>query len=278
MLINNRYITSLVYLVFTASLFVTYPACAAERQLQNAVYKGDYKGVGIDMTKQLLDLGEGIFLLSAKADNFMGSIKEYERFHWNADGSITPLEYYYKQRVFGISKKRTIAFNWKEHSATARDHKKSEVIALTPGMLGPMTYQLQLQLDLAKQKSVLLKTSRDSDGNINYATTQQINNRVFEYTFVYRTKIRTYGFVIEGVQAFEQNGTRIANALLLQRRDNDEQKSTQIWFDIEDNFILASLQQNEEDETHQLFLKENTYFPPFENTPYAAFCPPAEEN
>lgn len=277
MLITKPDTGLLTALFLLLALFAGQSAAANPRQLQHAVYEGDYNGMTIRLDKELLDLGEGVFELRAKADNFLGSINEHERFRWNPDGSITPLSYHYKQRVFGVSKKRSINFDWEKKTAAARDHKKAEqIIPLAPGMLGPMSYQLQLQLDLVRQKNTLLKKTKAKDGQTQFSSTEQIRNRVFEYTFIYRNKVRTYGFAIDSVQTLQQKSVHIRNALLLNRTTNDEQKSTQIWFDIDDNFVLASLQQNDDDASHQLFIKKNAYFPPFNDTPFSLLCPPAD--
>ncbi len=214
------------------------------RLIHQAKYEGEYEGLGVEMTRSLVHLGGKHYRLEAKAENLLGSVKEHEDFLWQEDGSIQPLAYRYKQRVFGISRSRSIDFDWDKGVAFCKEKKKTHPVTVSPGNLGPMSYQLQLQLDL-----------------INKA-------EVFEYHFVRRRKMKHYVFVQEEQGPLHQGNTHIEKGIKLVRKQEDGNRSTTIWFDADKHFTLAALIQEKDDDEHSLLITDSHFNYPLTGTAF----------
>lgn len=237
-----RLIVLCTLMAFTSS------ANAEERLVEKSVYDGRYRGVKITMVRELHDLGNKRFRLQAKAKSFWGTINESEEFYWQEDQTIQPIAYQYNQSVLGVKRKRSIKYDWQEKIALSIDKKKEHHLKLENGTLGPMTYQLKLRLDLADGKDNL------------------------EYKFVNREAIKHYIFTPVETLRITHKGTQIENALYVKRINGSTNKQTNLWFDVDRNFTIASLEHIKKDKRHRLFIQSNELYQPLTNTPYARFA------
>ncbi len=245
--LNNNAHWFALCVLFTAALFIVTSvshASANPRVIHQASYQGEYEGLDVDLTRTLVHLGANHYRLEAHAENFLGKVKEHEDFLWLDDGSIQPLAYRYKQRIFGISRQRAIDFDWQRNIAVCREKGKARQVALQQGVLGPMSYQLKLQLDLMNKA------------------------KVFDYTFVRRRKVKQYHFTLSEQGPLTEGKTHIENGIKLERKHEDGNRSTTIWFDADKHFTLAALIQEKDDDEHSLFIKNSHFNYPLTGTAF----------
>ncbi len=219
-------------------------ATADERTLYAAEYEGDYMGIGVDLAKSIRKIATNQYEIVYVAENFFGKIEEHERFFWEGD-SIVPISYSYHQKIFGSSKKRNIFWNWKSHKADFdKDGKKSQV-SFPKGTLGPLSYQLQLQIDVSKRKDNL------------------------SYKFIRKGQVRDYTFhYADSINANTAGGAKNSSLLTVTKKDDDSDKQTILTFDLSKRTSLVELEQIEDD-AYKLSLLNEKYFYPLVNTPLA---------
>ncbi len=244
MYMNNNHTKgrrSLVFALVTITLMMLcFPVFAAPRLVHEAFYEGEFQGININMVRRLWELGDDRFKLETVANNFLGKIEESEEFIWSNEQSITPLNYRYSQRVFGIKRSRKIDYDWQENIAFAKDKKKRKKIILAKNTLGPLTYQLQLQLDVLANKPKL------------------------EYRFINKTSVKQYTFVIE-----EETESETNKLVKVMRTNESSDRSTTIWLNKSDHCTIFKLEQMKSDKSHVLSFTKGTYHSPLANTPYA---------
>ncbi|MFL0810443.1 MAG: DUF3108 domain-containing protein [Agarilytica sp.] len=243
---SKRFALAVLLLCFASASQASTP-----RTLQTAVYAADYEGWHIKMTRRLIDRGNGSFRLEAKASNFLGSITEREDFLWDADMGIQPISYHYTQKIFGIKKERKVRFDWKNGTAFSDNKGKKREISLSKGVLGPMTYQLKLQMDLIAQSN----------------TEVGIINHSFNYDFIGRGKLKEFRFKVLGVENIRQEKTRVTGALKMKRDNEGGKRQTTIWFDPANHYSIASIVQTKDDDRQSLFIVSNKFYPPFDESP-----------
>ncbi len=226
---------------------------AGEQLLHKATYEGSYKGLDITMTRTLTHISGERYKLETKTDNFFGKIVEYEEFLWTETNNIYPLYYRYKQKVLGISKKRSISYNWQALTATSKFKKKKRTLPIQKGMLGPMTYQLMFQIDLLSNKNNLPAT--------------------LNYQFIRRGVLKHYTFSPLGKEKLSYKKKNITQATAFIRENESKKKKTKIWFDPNNRHTLSALQQTKDKEVHNLFLTSSQYFPAVTSTPFQTLFP-----
>lgn len=216
-----------------------------QRTLHRAIYEGEYNNFSVSMTRTLISLGGDRYKLVSRTENFFGSISEQEEFWWTAQKSIRPIVYRYEQRIFGIKKSRSIKFDWNKLSAQSKYKKKKRKVPLSEGVLGPMTYQLMLQIDLLT------------------------GSEHFEYSFIKQGKLKKYTFRAKDIESIHYKDQKISKALNLTRENEGRKKKTSIWFDTEQHYTLSSLQQIKKNDRHMLFVTSSKYMYPLNDTPLA---------
>jgi len=239
-------VRQLLAILFATACSLPNSIQAKERVLQRSEYSGRYKSFEIKMIRSLTELGNGRFMLHASAKNIFASIEEYEVFAWENDHAIRPIKYRYKQRIFGVKKTRTIDFHWDSSIAVNIEKKNRKEIKIPLGTLGPMSYQLQLQLDLINHRDLL------------------------EYHFVSRGKLKNYKFNRAGIISLKKQHTLgVEKALLVSRASSDEKRKADLWFDIENHYNLVKIAYTKKGKTNSMSMVSDSKFPPYENTPYS---------
>lgn len=229
-----------------ATIFSSQASPNASKLLHQVKYQGKYEGMKITVTRTLTQLGGQRYRLSSKTKSFIGSFEEHEEFFWFNDQTIQPVAYRYKQRMFGISRKRSIDYNWENKTARYKYKGKNRTIPLSDGILGPMTYQLKFQIDLLQEQ------------------------KTFDYRFIQRGKIKHYKFKRLGSEQITSKKRTITNAIAFVRDNEDKKRKTKIWFNQNDQYTLASLKQTKGKKSHQIFLTSSQYYP-LDNTPLESF-------
>ncbi|WP_404363456.1 DUF3108 domain-containing protein [Marinobacter sp.] len=113
------------------------------------------KGVTINgsATRLLEPQPDGTWILRFDVESFLADIDESLRFRWE-DNQVIPLSYRYKLSGFMIgSRERTIDYDWENQTVSGNFEGESFSMALVPGALDPMGYQLQLRQDLKAGKT-----------------------------------------------------------------------------------------------------------------------------
>ncbi len=238
----------LCFTLFIALTFSQQSEAKSEQLLHKATYEGSYKGLNISMTRTLTHISGERYKLETKTNNFFGKIVEYEEFLWTKTNNIYPLYYRYKQKVLGVSKKRSISYNWQTLTATSKYKKKKRTLPIQKGILGPMSYQLMFQIDL------LSDTHRGQN--------------TLDYQFVRRGALKHYTFSPAGREKLNYKKKSIAQANAFVRENENKKKKTKIWFDPDNRYTLSALQQTKDNKVHNLFLTSSQYFPAATDTPF----------
>ncbi len=225
-----------------------------QQTLHQAKYEGEFDKFKLDMTRTLVHLGGNRYKLETKTKNFFGSINEKEVFLWPSQKVIQPISYRYKQNIFGIKKKRKVQYDWKNLTATSEYKKKKKTIAITKGVLGPLTYQLMLQVDLLTK------------------------SKQFEYFFIDRGKLKKYTFVAKGLESIQYKSRTISKAVKMTRKNEGGKKQTSIWFDTENYFTLSSIKQTKKNDTHILFVTSGNFYHPLSDTPLSSLVFPPQQS
>jgi len=151
---------------------------------------------------------------------FLASIKESSLLSIK-DGTVVPHQYHYLRKVIGKKKKNDISFDWTKNQALSRD---KSIIALKSKTQDPLSYQLQLQLDLQKGK-----------------------RGRFSYPYTKKNRIDELNFVEVGTEFVNTPFGKIKSIKLKLERKNNAKRETFIWFSIKHNFIISQLKQTESD-------------------------------
>jgi len=151
---------------------------------------------------------------------FLATIKESSLLSVS-DNKITPHKYHYLRKVIGKKKKNDISFDWTKKQAISRDQS---VMPLKSNTQDPLSYQLQLQLDLQKGK-----------------------RGRFSYPYTKKNRIEELNFVEVGTEVIDTPFGKLESIKLKLERKNNAKRETFIWFSIENNFIISQLKQTEAD-------------------------------
>ena len=207
-------------LIFLLALMGAVPLSAQENiEPFSATYSAEYNGMSITATRSLSLQENGDYLLEFKARSWMAKIDEYSRFSVDGCGQINPREYNFQQRVLGSKRFIEQTFNWIENTVTSKTHKKTKSLEITNGVLDRLSYQLQLQWDLAQ------------------------GQKVFNYPFADKTRIKSYEFEARETETLKTE----LGALRTIRvdRTDDENKTLSLWFAPDKNHLLVKLQEKE---------------------------------
>ena len=203
-------------------VLVTASACADDNIIYSAVYKGDYSGWRIEMTRELVQTDTQNYRLRSYAKNTFATIDESSLFSMESN-RLWPQHYAYKRKVFGNSSEEKIDFNWLSKTANYQRYSRRENVTLPveAGILDPALYQLQMQRDFASGQKNL------------------------HYSFVKRKEIKRYSFTVTGNDQFTLNGNTY-DAIIVERSDGSPTRKTRVWLLPDLDFQIARIQQKEE--------------------------------
>ena len=162
------------------------------------------------------------------------SMTEDERFHLDDRGAILVDSYQSRRAVFGVTRSEDLRVDYSRNVARHQSKNRTRDVALSPGDLGPVSYQLQLARDLSAGKT--LPT----------------------YRVIHRGKIKDYRFEIVGEETLATPLGPIRTLKLRRVRDTQE-RETLFWMAPAWSFLLVKLWQREEDgESYELILSRAT--------------------
>ncbi|MFV8570911.1 DUF3108 domain-containing protein [Marinobacter sp. SBS5] len=193
------------------------------------------KGVSLNGqgVRTLTDQGNNVWLYRTDVDSFIADINESLIFKWK-DGHVIPLRYRYSLSGFLIKdRKQSIDFNWQEGIAKGKYSGKSFEVKLEEGTLDPLGYQLQLHQDLKAGK-------------------RDITYRVLD-----KGDYDTDRFAVIAEESLSDRGQTMKTLKAEKVRDKGSKRQTLMWFDPEQNYLLARLLQVEPDGSeYELRLKD----------------------
>ena len=113
----------------------------------HAEYVAEYRGLPIKAKgiRELVMLDDHTFKLQSSATSLLANVSEVSEFEY-IDGEIKPLRYDYARTGLGKNKKESGQFNW-THDILEHNGSSSP---LTEGTLDKLSYQYQLQTDVAR--------------------------------------------------------------------------------------------------------------------------------
>ncbi|MDZ7922977.1 MAG: hypothetical protein U5M23_02765 [Marinagarivorans sp.] len=193
--------------------------------LFKATYKGTYSNINITMVRSLSATNEG-YQLSSKATSFMARIHETSDFTQQGI-TLKPSHYIYERKIFGASKKEALSFDWNKQLAIYSKGKKIEgQQEIYLRMLDPTLYQLQLQLDLARDAK----------------------QPFYHYTFIRRGQTKTYQFKQVGTSELILNKTRYP--VVIFTRAQEKESETLIWLIPSLDYTIGKIERTEDDGNH----------------------------
>jgi hypothetical protein len=180
----------------------------------------------------LRDQNNGVWLYRTSVKSFIADIEESVVLKWQ-DGQVIPLRYRYKLSGLLIrDREETIDFDWKQNLATGRYKDKAFEVALSPGLLDPLGYQLQLHQDIKAGK------------------------REMEYLYVRHGRVAKEQFAVINEGLIETLQGEM-NALTVEKlRGEGAKRETLMWFAPKFDHMLVQLLQTEPDGSrYELLLK-----------------------
>lgn len=172
------------------------------------------------------------WLLQSEASALFASIKESSLFSIE-QSQITPHQYSYNRKVLGKTRKANLSFDWKAQTVTNDVENKPWKMEIQPGVLDKLSYQLQLQADVAAGK-------------------QQ-----FKYEVADGGHLKTYSFAVTGEETIDTPAGSFKSIRVERVYKDKKDRQTLIWFAPALDFQLVKLFRKEKkDKTYSLLLKK----------------------
>lgn len=214
-------------LVFSLMATLSILPASADILPYEAVYKGSYNGMDIEVTQTLTVEQPGSYRETMKAKNFFGMLEEESLFRLNDTGALIPCEYRNKRALMGISRDEQQQFDWQAGALSYRKGEKIRRAQIAPGTLDLITHKLQLRRDLAAGLSE------------------------FSYLVAARGKLKEYQYQISGE---EMLNTPIGElrTVKVERIREDDARTTTLWLAADWNYLLVQMNQREDGDDHQM--------------------------
>lgn len=186
-------------------------------------YSASANGIKAKASRKLQRLASGSYLfentLTAEfAGATLATLIETSKFNMDG-GNIAPLDYQYS--LTGISDdSKAIAFEWPAMLAVSSEESKSWILGLIENTQDPLSYQLVLPQQLAKQTGTLIEIPIIDGG-----------------------EIEIQRFQIIGEEVLDSAIGQLNCVIVEQIRQNDDGRTTTIWFAKDRSYLLAKLEQ-----------------------------------
>lgn len=195
----------------------------------SASYRAKIKGIEIAAERTLTKNTNGLFQLKIQSKGMFLRLKEESSFSISdAYDQIKADQYSYNHSIFGSKRSRQIEVNRQNKLITYRDKKKSvDDIAYVENILDPLSYQLQIRLDLMAH-----------DGEID----------MLSYQVLDKGRVRTFEFRKLGEETIDTALGRI-NTVVIERYRNSKKKRTTIWLAKDWDYMLVKLRHEKDGKT-----------------------------
>lgn len=210
-------------LVAIVVVFFSGLAQASEKlQLFQAGYEAYYQGAHLgNGVRKLERLPNGKYRMSSesKLKFILISDKRYEATEFTySGGQLLPVSYNFTRK--GTGRDHYMLVNFAAKQAWVNYDNKKKVIKANEVLFDPLSYQVQLRLDVMQGKSA------------------------FTYPTVVKGKLRQLDFEVVGEELLKLPYGKV-NTIKLKRVRKNSKRETYIWLAKELNFILVRLQQIE---------------------------------
>ncbi|CAM3566703.1 DUF3108 domain-containing protein [Parendozoicomonas haliclonae] len=204
----------------------------AELKPYSASYSATMSGIPVNgnAERTLSQNPDGSWTLSFDAEMLLYSLTEKSRFRF-ANGQIQPEAYRLQKGALGRKDTATVEFDWGKKIANSRENKDSWQVNLSPADLDRISYQQQLQLDVAK------------------------GLKEFSYQVIDEDEKDNYRFRIDGEELLETPAGPLKTVRLVMVRDNNKRQTT-LWLARDWNDLLVQLKQTEKGKDYIVTLKK----------------------
>ena len=148
-------------------------------------------------------------------------VEEESRMHLGEDGSLTPIDYAYRQSGIGGGRERLLAFDWAA-GEVRRSGDKQRVQPLGSGFLDPVSWQLALRRDV-------------SSGALGVG-------EVVEYSITDGGEPKTYAIKLRGTESVDLPCGTFETVRLERIFDPEDPRETRIWLAPELGYMLVRLE------------------------------------
>jgi len=171
------------------------------------------------------------WLLKSRASALFASIEESSLFSLNQN-QITPHQYLYNRKVLGKTRKANLSFDWQTQTVTNDVNNKPWKMDIQPGVMDKLSYQLQLQSDVAAGK------------------------KKFSYNVADGGRLKNYNFAVKGKETINTPAGNF-NAVRVERIYTEaKDRQTLIWFAPALDYQMVKLyRQEKKDKIFSLELK-----------------------
>lgn len=213
----------------------TLPGTAAALTPYQATYTASLNGLPVTVISALETTEKG-YRISNSATNMFGQLQEHEDFHLAGERIVVD-EYQHQRAMLGSQRLESLVVDLDQGIARYRRDDKTRDIPFTRGLLGPMSYQLQLRRDLAAGDSA------------------------FDYQVLHRGKVKQYHFQTEGTESVTVPKGKV-EAIRIRRVRDDNDRETIVWLAPKLDYQLVKLRQIEEGDSYELLLSALELRPP----------------
>lgn len=193
------------------------------------------KGISLNGTAErtLEDRGDGTWMYRTRVNSLIANIDESLVLRW-VHGQVIPLSYRYQLSGFLIkNREKSIDFDWGKGRATGKDRGKEFSLALEPGTLDPLGFQLQLRQDIRAGKQDM------------------------RYRIINKGKYDEDRFAILDKETLDGANGPVTTIKAEKVRGKNARRETLMWFAPGQDYLLVRLRQVEPDGTsYELRLKQ----------------------
>jgi hypothetical protein len=240
----------LIVLLVTQWLWST-AASAANATLQpySAVYAASYKGMSAEARQTLTASPSGQFTLKRDVDSMFVKLYEQSEFQLR-DNNFTVSRYTYQRG--GLASKKNIEqlFQWDKGNLHVTENKRSRDVAIKPPLFDKLSYTEALRLQLLAAGTL--------PKNISIA-------------FADRHHMKKYDFIVGDQEDVSVPAGKM-RAVKLERHVPEDNKHTTIWVAPELDYLLIKLEQTDDGDRQELYLK--SYEPAKAATPQTPAAAP----
>ena len=217
-------------LIFTP---ITGMAATQAPQAFEASYSATMGNIPMDGTaeRKLVRQPDGTWQLTFNAEMLFYSFSEQSQFTLDENNRIQPISYQLKKGALGKDRQASVKFDWKRKQANSREDNDQWELAIQPGDLDKISYQLQLQEDMRQGRKDL------------------------HYQVVNEDERDDYQFLVENEETLQTPLGPVKTIRLKMQRDNSK-RQTWIWLAKEWNYMLVKLRQVEKNKEYVISLKE----------------------
>ncbi len=223
-------LTLLVVLFSTLSFADSPPPLNAFHATYKVVSEGSISLEG--ESERILTISDDQWHFASRASALFAVIEESSQFVMD-EGLIQPQQYLYNRKVLGKKRRADLSFNWQRNTVENNVENKPWSMHIKPGVQDKLSYQLQLQADVAAGKDH------------------------FSYEVADGGKLKHYQFAVTGTEKVSTPAGEFQAVRVERVYDTPKDKKTLIWFAPELDYQLIKLhRQEKKDKTFSISLKE----------------------